>query len=82
MNTPDFGPGRFNMTSGPATPATTETRALATAGPDDHDGRLLHAANPLVAFGVIAALAFGLMAVSTSVRVGKTTASVAIGDSK
>lgn len=42
-----------------------------------------HPASPMFAFGVVAALAVGLMAVSTSgsasVRVGKTVASVAGG---
>lgn len=42
-----------------------------------------HPSSPLFAFGVVAALTFGLMAVSTSgsasVRVGKTVATVAGG---
>lgn len=35
--------------------------------------------NPLFWFGGLAAVTFGLMAFSTSVRVGKTTASVNLG---
>lgn len=41
-----------------------------------------HPDNPLVIFGVIAAATFGLMAFATSVRVGGTTASLSIGDTK
>jgi hypothetical protein len=43
------------------------------------DGQVWNPENPLFAFGVIAALTFGLMAFSTSVRVGGTTASVSVG---
>lgn len=75
-----FGPARFNLATGPATPATTSLHAIATADPDDPDGQLLHAGNPLLAFGVIAAAVFGLMAFSTSVRVGHTRAAVTIGE--
>lgn len=78
-----FGPSRFGMpSSGPASQAYTETASLATPGPHDHNGTLAHPHNPLLAFGVIAATAFGLMAFSTSVRVGKTKAAVQIGDPK
>ena len=41
-----------------------------------------HPDNPLVVFGVLAAVTFGLMAFSTSVRVGGTKAALSIGDSK
>lgn len=77
-----FGPARFPMAPAPASRADTETRSLATASPDDHGGSLTHPGNPLVAFGAIAAVAFGLMAFSTSVRVGKTKAGIQIGDVK
>lgn len=80
MSSTTFGPGRFNLAQAPESPATTETRAMATAAENDPDGRLLHPDNPLVAFGVLAAVVFGLMAFSTSVRVGPTTASVQIGE--
>ena len=79
---PQFGPGRFGLVSGPASTATTETRSMTTASAADPGGQILHPHNPLMAFGVIAAVAFGLMAVSTSVRVGKTKASISIGDPK
>jgi hypothetical protein len=78
-----FGPSRFGIPSaGPASPAYTETASLATPGADDHNGTLMHPHNPFLAFAVIAATAFGLMAFSTSVRVGKTKAAVQIGDPK
>ena len=77
-----FGPQRFNLPFGPMTTAPTETHAVATADPDDPDGRLIGAGNPLLAFGVIAGVVFGLMAFSTSVRVGKTRAGITIGDTK
>ena len=78
-----FGPSRFGVpTAGPATPAYSETQLMTAPSADDHNGALLHPHNPLLAFAVIAATAFGLMAFSTSVRVGKTTAGVQIGDPK
>ena len=43
------------------------------------EGRLLSVGNPLLVFGALAALTFGLMAVSTTVRVGKAKASLALG---
>lgn len=77
-----FGPGRFPVAQSPASSATTETNSVASASPNDHGGNPLHPDNPLLAFGVIAAVAFGLMAFSTSVRVGKTKAGIQIGDTK
>lgn len=69
-----FGPGRLGPGSQTWRPDAnaTETSRLHTPGLDS-DG------TPLIAFGVIGALVFGLMAFSTSVRVGKTSASVQIG---
>lgn len=69
--------------SGPASSAVTELGSVSTpsvAGARQESP--FHPDNPLVVFGLIAALTFGLMAFSTSVRVGGTTASVAIGDTK
>jgi hypothetical protein len=75
-----FGPARFNLPAGKLSAVPTETNAVPTGSPDDHDGRLLHPGNPLMAFGALAAIVFGLMAFSTSVRVGKTTAGIKIGE--
>lgn len=52
--------------------------AGAAAG-DDKQQSPFHPHSPLLAFGVLAALTFGLMAASASVRVGKTTAGVSVG---
>lgn len=78
-----FGPNRFGSTfSNAATPAQTETHAIPMASPDSHGGDLLHPSNPMLAFGVILAVAGGLAAFSTSIRVGKTKAGIKIGDTK
>jgi hypothetical protein len=62
-------------------------QALATPAESyGNEAKIWHPANPLFAFGVVAAFTFGLMAVSTSgsVRVGKAVASVggAVGSTK
>ena len=72
----DFGPARFPVHPG-ALGAQIQAETTALAGPSDDQGPW-H--NPLVAFGAIAALTFGLMAFSTTVRVGKTRASITLGD--
>lgn len=78
-----FGPGRFGTPLlAPASPAQTEMRSVASPGPADHNGSLVHPHNPFLAFAVIAATAFGLMAFSTSVRVGRTKAAIQIGETK
>lgn len=76
---PSFGAGRLGPPSGSsgALPAPTETRAVHTPGAPEGVRD-----NPLVVFGVLAALAVGLMAFSTTVRVGRTRAAVQIGDTK
>jgi hypothetical protein len=77
FGTRDFGPSRLGTPSAGWHPAaaTTETAALHTPSADDSG----LTGNPLLAFGLIAATAFGLMAFSTSVRVGKTSASINVG---
>jgi len=75
-----FGPGKFGIAPGARATATpSELHSVPTAAADDPAVGILHPHNPLMAFGVIAAVAFGLMAFSTSVRVGRTAASVQIG---
>lgn len=77
-----FGPSRFPQSIGPATPADTRLDNIATGSADNPGGDLMHPNNPLLAFAVIAAVTFGLMAFSTSVRVGKAKGTLTIGDPK
>lgn len=69
--------GRLGMTS------TAPLGDLApTAGPAPQDldaSSLLSLRNPVTVFGLIAAVTFGLIAVSSHVRVGKARASASIG---
>lgn len=75
------GPARFQLASvGPGSPATSELSAVATpAKGAAAAGQPWNPDNPLFWFAGLAALTFGLMAFSTSVRVGKTTAAVSVG---
>ncbi|MCW2498143.1 hypothetical protein [Jatrophihabitans sp.] len=77
-----FGPTKYGIPVVSGSSGPSEMHSVPSMGPDDHDGLLLHPSNPLLAFGVIGAVVFGLMAFSTSVRVGKTTAGLKIGDTK
>jgi hypothetical protein len=78
---------RFRLgTSGPASAAAVGTNLGGLTSPSEqwaNEAKPWHPQSPLFAFGVLAALTFGFMAVSTtggaSVRVGKTVASVAGG---
>ncbi len=67
-------------------PATSTDSALpGVAGPQSDGPRTagpLSKDSPLLVFGVLAAVTFGLMAASTTVRVGGTTASIAVGETK
>jgi hypothetical protein len=66
--------------SGPASSAISELSSVsAPSAAGARADSLVHPDNPLVIFGVLAAVTFGLMAFSTSVRVGHTTASVSVG---
>ena len=58
-----------------------EARELArSAGPAPHNGASpFSPSSPLFWFGVVAAASVGLMAYSTSVRVGPASASVSLG---
>lgn len=83
MDYPTWGTDKFNLPkTGPATANDSAMNAMTTPAPEDPGGSILHPHNPLLAFGVLAAVAFGLMAASTTVRVGKTTAAVSIGETK
>lgn len=79
---PIMGPAKFGIPAD--APASNAPTALAsTVTPSEAEaaaGRLLSLHNPLTAFGIVAAFTFGLMAFSTSVRVGSTGASLKLGD--
>jgi hypothetical protein len=74
-----YGLGARSGTSGSPTELASVSTPSSTGA---REGSAVHPDNPLVIFGVIAALTFGLMAFSTSVRVGGTTASVSVGSTK
>lgn len=78
---PVMGPAKYGVhTSAPASNTPTAQRSMVTPSEQGQAaGKLFSPENPLFAFGVIAALTFGLMAFSTSVRVGKTSATVSVG---
>lgn len=77
---PLMGAEKWGIPDGPASNAPTALAsvpapsATATAG-----AKHLSLSNPLAAFGILGAVTFGLMAFSTSVRVGKATAGVNLG---
>lgn len=83
---PTFGGGaaKYGVTAATplavANPDMSAHAAVATASAGDSGTSLLHPSNPLLAFGALAAVVFGLMAfsTSTSVRVGHTKAGAAI----
>lgn len=81
---PIMGPAKYGITdSGPATNVPTELTSVVTpSAKAANAGKVLSLENPLTAFGVLAAFTFGLMAFSTSVRVGHTSAGLNIGDTK
>lgn len=73
----------IDFSGGPTSSTVTELGSMSTPSiAGARQSSPLHPDNPLVVFGVVAAITFGLMAFSTSVRVGGTTASLAIGDTK
>jgi hypothetical protein len=78
---PASGAEKYGIsTSGPAANAPTELHSVtAPSESGTTAGQLLSLDNPLTAFGVVLAVTVGLMAFSTSVRVGKTTASLNLG---
>lgn len=75
------GVGRYGLApGGPVTSAPSELHTVATpAQGAAAAAQPWNPASPLFWFAGIAAVTFGLMAVSTSVRVGKATASVSLG---
>jgi len=75
------GPARYGLVSqGPASNATTELTSIASpADGASNELALWHPANPMFWVAAIGALTFGLMAASTTVRVGKAKATVSVG---
>lgn len=74
---------RFGLSQGPASNAPTELTSVPTpAQGAEAAAQPWNPDNPLFWFGVLAAATFGLMAVSTTVRVGGAKASVSLGDTK
>lgn len=68
----------------PVNPAVSGTALTSLSTPSPRgatEGKPFHPDNPLLVYGVLAALTFGFMAFSTSgsVRVGKTTATAGVG---
>jgi hypothetical protein len=69
------------LAPGPASNTPTTQSSLVTPSAAEQSAtKALNPENPLLAFGVLAAITFGLMAFSTSVRVGHTSANLSIGD--
>lgn len=71
--------GSFVQANGPASDDGRHLAAVAGPRPDDKAGGLLNPRNPLFWFGVIAAASVGLMAYSTTARVGPVSASLDVG---
>jgi hypothetical protein len=72
---------RFNLAPTRPSAAHTELNAVSTpAEGAETDAQPWNPANPLFWFGALAALTFGLMAVSTTVRVGPAKASLSLGE--
>jgi hypothetical protein len=78
---PIMGPDKYGIpTSAAASNAHTELSSVVSPSEAATSaGKVLSLENPLTAFTLVAALTFGLMAFSTSVRVGKTSASLSVG---
>lgn len=81
---PVGGAEKYGLTSdGPRTNAHSELHAVSSPAEGAyHAVQPFHPSNPLLAFGIVAAVTFGLMAFSTSVRVGGTKAALSVGDTK
>lgn len=78
---PIMGPAKYGIdTSAPASNAPTALASTVT--PSERGAaaaKLVSLDNPFTIYAGVAAVVFGLMAFSTNVRVGHTTASIALG---
>jgi hypothetical protein len=81
LGSPLMGPAKFGIPdSAPA--SHTPTALASTVTPSERGqaaAKLISRENPLAALVVIGAFTFGLMAFSTSVRVGHTSANLSVG---
>jgi hypothetical protein len=81
---PVMGPAKYGIDA--SAPASNAPTALAsTVTPSERAAaasKALSLQNPLTVWVGVAAVVFGLMAFSTSVRVGHTTAALSLGDTK
>lgn len=81
----DLGPlldNRFGIpTAGPAAAPTGLASVSAPSAAAQSATKQLSVSSPMLAFGTVAAITFGLMAFSTSVRVGNSSASLNLGKS-
>ena len=79
-----WGPSRFPISAaGPSGPVQTELTSVPTPSQAGASAvKAFSTDNPLLPLGVIVAATFGLIAFSTSVRLGHTTASLAVGNTK
>lgn len=76
------GPEKYGIDLNAArTNVTSELHAVSSPAEDAANAVLpFHPENPLLIFGLIAAVTFGFMAFSTSVKVGGAKAALSIGD--
>lgn len=84
---PIMGPAKYGIdTSATSAPASNGHTALASMSTPAESAasasKVLSLENPLTVWVGLGAVVFGLMAFSTSVRVGHTTAALSLGDPK
>lgn len=79
---PDYG-SKYGGSLIPGRSAPADTPLAQITGPAPAQvqaGHAWHPSSPLMAFGAILGVTFGLLAFSGSVRVGKTRAAASVGD--
>lgn len=78
---PVMGPAKYGIdTSAPASNAPTALASVSTPSESAASAsKVLSLDNPLTVWAGVAAVVFGLMAFSTSVRVGHATGTVSLG---
>lgn len=79
---PNFG-AKYGGSLISANPAPADTPLTRITGPTENQvqaSKPWHPSSPMMAFGAILGVTFGLLAFSGSVRAGRTTARVSVGD--